>query len=60
MTSAFQGEGRLKGSVCKFKDLITNIVYWGHWTAQTENCGKEEMNMVTTTLWEGEAPGTVL
>lgn len=35
MIFAFQGEGRLKGSVCKFhdvkfKDPITSIVYWGH------------------------------
>lgn len=33
--STSQGEGQLKGSVCKFsdikfEDLIINIIYWGH------------------------------
>lgn len=54
------GEGGFKESVCKFvhfqfKNPITNIVCWGHWTTETENCGKEMMNVVTTTLGEGEA-----
>lgn len=64
MISAIQGEGRLKGIVHKFsdvqfKDPITSIVYWGHWMTQTENCGKEEMNKVTATLWKSEARNSV-